>query len=132
MNKSLYIVIVILCAHFGFSTASAQQILKSTSQKQCQWNINTEKEENCVEKVDELIITIDQTKERIQISHPVGIDLFKILKTEKETNGITYNVVSAAGLGKTIIYNKSEGWLKISDQHLFESSVVLYYNINKQ
>lgn len=110
----------------------AQQTLKSTSQKECQWNIDTQKDENCVEKQKDYKISINQAEENIQITSPETTTYYKIVNTEKETDYTLFKVVSETGVGKSITYNTADGWLKITNKELNASSIILYYFINEQ
>lgn len=128
MNKKIYTTVFILCFYFAFNFANAQQqTLTSTSQKQCQWNISTQKDENCVEMQKEYSISIDKTEDRIRISHPVKTYIFKIISTEEYANLSVYKVIKATGVGKIITYNSVDNWIKISDEQPTESSITQYY-----
>lgn len=116
---------------FGFNCIYSQQNLKSISQKQCQWNIQTHNYEQCEEVHINTDILINQSKGAIQINNTTTNKNFKIISTVDKNGELLFKVVSETGTGKIITYNKNKNWIRLSDERQSKSSIGIYYLINK-
>lgn len=131
MKKTTYTLFALIWFLFGFNYLYSQENFKSSSQEQCQWNVETHNYEQCEEFHTEIEIVINHSEGKIQINGAAKDRNFKILSTVDKSNETLFKVVSEEGVGKIITYNKKKNWIRLSDEQQSKYSRSIFYTIHQ-
>jgi hypothetical protein len=94
----------------------SQQVLQSSQQENCLWDVTSSSFAECTPQEKEYQISINQNSSIISVTYLNEVDIYKIKSKEISTNQTIFHTIHASGIGSIITFNSLNNWIQISDE----------------